>query len=553
MPILSSPNIRLIDGKLGLVWAVKPTQLTALILTVFLCGAGFLMAQAAPPSLPLIEAVDTAKFEAAMGKRVVLHGTLQSVTTLKSGHQKLNFQGTAFYGFINNNQFKQHQNWNLESWVNKEIYVTGTVDSFRSAPQLVVEHPGALTATAPTGAPANPVAPATATPAVSPVASAGEPSKAPTPTGIEIKGTTAKITQLSIKKEGGKAARKGILVSEVMEIRWEKRAANSKVRLRFDPPVVKAGARDKVDIDETAEFVAARHSGIWAGKTIPCITRGDKGVMPTTLTNALLIEATIKGWTIPAGVMVAGGIAGNGMVDRGQNELTRFMKTPLPPNTSIIVSEEATSALADFLVDGQAHRLAEGNIFAVKNMGEAATVLQALSDKSWEKPLTMLATWKEPLKARGPSFLRQPEIRTQLVELVKACPSLLNAKLLLAYIDPRQRPATTWSKNGTAHRLFDMHRECNEYFGIPVKDVAGVKKKMRAIEDRLELMRPRCHEHYEKFVESLIEWLRAQRDALGNEPKDSSPRAKKQAEALAATTKKANDEVLGVYGEIGLN
>lgn len=541
---MSSPNIRLIHGKHRLVWAVKMIQLTALIFAAILCGVDSLLAQDAPPALPLIEAADTANFDAAMGKRVVLHGTLASVTALRSGHQKLSFQGTAFYGFIQSKQFKAHQNWNLESWVNKEIYVTGTVDSFRSASQIVIEKPGDLSATPPTGAAAVPAAPA---PAV------GQPSKAPTPTGIEIKGATAKITQLSIKKEGGKAARKGTLVSEVMEIRWEKRAANSKVLVRFDPPLVKAGPKNKVDIDETAEFAAARHSGIWSGKTIPCITRGAQGIMPTTFTNALLIEATVKGWTIPAGVMVAGGIAGNGMVELGQNELTHFMKSPLPPNTSIIVSEEATSALADFLVDGQAHRLAEGNVFAVKNMDEAATVLQALSDKSWEKPLAMLASWKDPLKARGPGFLRQPEIRTRLVELVKACPTLLNAKLLLASIDPRQRPAVAWSKNGTAHRLFDMHRECNEYVGVPVKDVAGAKKKMRAIEDRLAIMRPRCHEHYKKFVESLIEWLRAQQDALGAEPKDSSPRAKKQAAALIATTKKANDEVLGVYGEIGLN
>jgi hypothetical protein len=147
-------------------------------------------------------------------------------------------------------------------------------------------------------------------------------------------------------------------------------------------------------------------------------------------------------------------------------------------------------------------------------------------------------------------MLRQTDERAKLDAMLRACPQLLNAQILLGAINTKREP--TYSVNGTANRLFAIHEQCE--FNLPSlqTDSPDARKLHREITDQLAKLQPLCHPKFKLFARSLDALLDALRDVSRNDPKDTGARAKKARSALSDALANAASEAAGVEGEVGL-
>ena len=509
-----------------LVWRVK-FSLWILILTMLASA----WAQEAP-----LEAGDIAALKSAMGRTVVVHGVVEKISVTSSGHRKVHFKDSSLFLYLNSSDFEKRSDWKLEEWIGKEVYAGGPVKSYFGKPEIILTDPAQI---------------ATAANQVKLPAGSSSKNAPALGTGFAVNATTASLTQLRLDVRTTTKARFVALVSESMELRWEKAASTSSSGsvLRFETSGTTSKGRDPAD--RAVSFVTARHGGQWPAGRFVRMTRqqqGDKAGWPSMFTTSLLLESTVIGLPLPPRLLVTGELTANGTLERGENEVFHILKNGL--QATLLVPESAAPALQDFFLENGPEALAVGPIFAVKSLDDAIHVLQVLSNKNLDAPLAVLASWREPLKARGLGVLRQSEDAAKLEAMARLCPQLLNAQMMQTAL--KLKPDTTLSQNGTANRLFAFHAECAFNLAALQSDEPEKRKVQADYAARLAKLQPLCHPKYKSFAKALDTLLDALKDARRNEPKDTSDRAKKARAALADAISKASSEAAGVEGEIGL-
>ncbi len=499
------------------------------ILILFLLGAGW--AQEAP-----LEAGDSAALKAAMGRSVIVHGVLEKISVTSSGHRKVHFKGSSLFLYLSSSDFENRSDWKLEEWIGKEVYAGGPVKSYFGKPEIILTDPAQI---------------ATAADQVKLPAGSGPKDGPALGTGFAVNAPSASLTQLRLDIKTTTKARFVSLISESMDLRWEKAASTSSSGnvLRFETSSTTSKGRNPAD--QAVGFVTARHGGQWPAGRFVRVTRQQRGEnvgWPSMFTTSLLLESTIMGLPLPPRLLVTGDLNANGTLERGENEVFHILKNGL--SSTLLVPESAASALQDLFLEKGPEALAVGPIFAVKSMDDAITVLQALSNKTWDAPLAALAGWREPLKARGLGVLRQTEDSAKLEAMARLCPQLLNAQVMQWAL--KLKPGTTLSVNGTANRLFAFHADCVFNLSALQSDEPEKRKLHAEYAARLAKLQPLWHPKYKAFAKALDDLLDALKDASRNEPKDTSDRAKKARAALADAVSQASSEAAGVEGEIGL-
>lgn len=483
-----------------------------------------------------LDASDAAAIKAALGRAVIVHGTLERIEEGKSGQRKVHFKDGPLFLYISRSDYEARAEWKLPEWVGREVFVGGLLKSYFGKIELVVTDPSQIAATLDQ--------------VKLPASAAGKNAPA-IGTGFAVNSPAAAITQLRLDVSGTKTKRTVKLMSEAMELRWETSSSRSSSSslLRFEGSSYSTKGREPAD--QAVSLVTARHGGQWPAARVARMIRkqtADSAGWPTTLTTALLLESTIQGLTLPPGMLAAGRLNPNGTLESGENELCQALRNGL--RTILIVPATASPALRDLLLEGSLERLTDGPIFAVNTLDEALTVLQGLSNQSYAPALAALAIWREPLKTRGLSLLRQTEEHTKLEAMLRACPHLLNAQVLLASLTAK--PEGTFSINGTANRLFAFYDQCQLQSGALQSDSPNDRKLQKDTADRFAKLRPLCHPKYKSVVTALSEWLDALKDVSRNDLKDTGARAKKARSNLTEATSKVSSEIASVNGEIGL-
>ena len=483
-----------------------------------------------------LEAGDSAALKAAMGRSVIVHGVLEKISVTSSGHRKVHFKDSSLFLYLTSSDFENGADWKLEDWIGKEVYAGGPVKSYFGKPQITLTDPAQI---------------ATAADQVKLPAGSGPKNGPALGTGFAVNTTSASLVQLRLDVRNTTKVRYAVLVSESMDLRWEKAASTSSSAnvLRFETSSTTSKGRNPAD--QAVGFVTARHGGQWPAGRFVRVTRQQQGEnvgWPSMLTTSLLLESTIMGLPLPARLLVTGDLNANGSLERGENEVFHILKNGL--QSTLLVPESSGPALQDLFLEKGPEALAVGPIFAVKSMDDALAVLQALSKKTWDAPLAALASWREPLKARGLGVLRQPEDAAKLDAMVRLCPQLLNAQVMQSVL--KLKPGTTLSENGTANRLFAFHADCVFNLSALQSDEPEKRKLQAEYAARLAKLQPLCHPKYKSFAKVLDDLLGALKDASRNEAKDTSDRAKKARAALADAISKASSESAGVEGEIGL-
>ena len=485
---------------------------------------------------PPLEAGDSAALKTAIGRTVVVHGVLEKISVTSSGHRKVHFKDSSLFLYLSSSDFEKLPDWKLEQWIGKEVYAGGSVKSYFGKPEIILKDPAQIAATAdqvklPTGS-SSKTGPALGT-------------------GFAVNLTVASLTQLRLDVKSTSKARFVTLASESMDLRWEKAASNSSSAsvLRFESSSTTSKGRNPAD--QAVAFITARHGGQWPAGRFVRITRQQQGESvswPSLLTTSLLLESTITGVTPPPRMLVAGDLTGNGTLERGENEVFHVLKNGL--QSPLLVPESAAPALQDLFLEKGAEALAAGPIFAVKSLDEALAVFQGLANKTWAAPLAALESWREPLKARGLSVIRQPNESAKLDAMMRQCPQLLNAQVIQKAL--KLNPGTTLSANGTANRLFAFHSECIFNQSSLQSDEPEKRKLQSEYAARLTKLQPLCHPKYKSFAKALDTLLATLKDASHNEPKDPSDRAKKARATLADALSQASSQAAGVESEIGL-
>lgn len=93
-----------------------------------------------------IDVTDAAQIQAKMGQQAIIVGTVSRVPTLgASGHRLIEFENSNFNVFISRQQIEQSADWVLDDLPGKRLQVSGTLETYRDAPQIRGTNPSQLT------------------------------------------------------------------------------------------------------------------------------------------------------------------------------------------------------------------------------------------------------------------------------------------------------------------------------------------------------------------------------------------------------------------------
>jgi hypothetical protein len=511
-----------------------------LFLSLLFGSMGMAQLQAQEP-LPatILESTDAAGIDAALGKVATVHATVERIEVQKTEHRKIILKGTKFCLYIFAKDYAASPNWNLDAWVGKEIFATGLIKPYYSNKEIVLKSPSQIGATA--------------AELKLPV---GE-SQAATPAGtmpaggdFEVKLPKAELTQMVIQIKGSWMTRVSSLASEKIEIAWNQGKTNSSGKALIFGSYNSKGREAG---DAAVSIVAARHGGEWpAGKSVQVIRPAttDGSAWPTTLTMAVLLESSIQGWKIPPGTKIMGELSANGMIEGGHNELYRTLQLPPAGDGIVLVPASTWSTFEDVILQGSLAPLANTRFFSIGSLDDVGTILTALEHNTWDAQFKMLSNLQSTLATKGQIALRSPEARAGLIEMARFCPSLINIRALAKVADGK--PATVYSINGAAQRLFAIHAQYLAARELLQNTTPEARKKAKELKDALATMKPLIPPKYKVIVEKLDALFDAVQDAVRYEAKDDSPRATKSRSTLKSAASSAATEVAIVEPEVGL-
>lgn len=92
-----------------------------------------------------IDATDAAQISARMGQPAIIVGTVKEVATLGgAGHKLVKFDGSTFSFFISKQALDKSTDWVLDDLPGKRLQVSGTLETYRDAPQIRGNEPTQL-------------------------------------------------------------------------------------------------------------------------------------------------------------------------------------------------------------------------------------------------------------------------------------------------------------------------------------------------------------------------------------------------------------------------
>jgi hypothetical protein len=99
----------------------------------------------APADGAAIDVTDTAQVSARIGQAAILVGTVKEVINLGgAGHKLIKFDGSEFNVFISKQALDKSSDWILDDLPGKRLQVSGTLETYRDAPQIRGNTPSQL-------------------------------------------------------------------------------------------------------------------------------------------------------------------------------------------------------------------------------------------------------------------------------------------------------------------------------------------------------------------------------------------------------------------------
>jgi hypothetical protein len=497
-------------------------------------------APAAKPAAPatsattasaIIPVSDTAQLKAAIGKTALVTGTVSSVSVSRSGHRQVKFKEGSFILYVNRKDLDSRPEWKLEALIGKTVFAGGQVAPFYEKVEMLIHHPAQIADAA------EKIDLTTARSAAAGTKAAGTAAAPDDKTpAIEVKKTSSTISQISAVVQG---AAQPYLAFERFEGVIEPGYRSSGVPVVIDS----YSGRDRTSPIAGLEVVRGERG--WPKSRILRLKRAQGGRpgpgLPQGLAVALLLESIFDGWSVPESLAVSGTFLGVDSLAGGREELLLLAKTPPPEGTLLLVPDGAETGLADLALEGQWEALLKHHVLGAKDLEEAVGISQTLGAGTWKPVFAQFAETAAVLKKDPISGLKSPAVRARLEATAKACPQHLTARTLLR-LGSKEAPLT-YTSTATGLKLRQFYAKVLlGAKGLRSAKDGEDKKKLRGLDEEFQQLAPRCHPDWKRFQGVLTEWLEVLRDSLRFDSKDTSSRAKKNADALKLLAEKARVE-----------
>ncbi len=498
-------------------------------------------AEAEPPAKPstpeVVPVSDAAKLRTFMGRSAVVQGKVKRVEALKTGTVRVWFEGAESILYIRKGSLAAHPDWKPGELEGRDIFATGTVADYKGRLELVVERPTQIAQSA------EKLDLSTGNAKKGGTTGGGGKAEGGTTTGEggpPFKTESAAVGQL-------RAITTGVAQPYVAYERFQGAAARGS--RGSSPPITIESFSGKDRAPALAGLDWVRNTRGWPRGVYLRVKRagGNPGPgLPVGMTVALMLESMVEDVPVPENFAVLGTMAPNGSLNGGAEEVLMLAKAQAPDNLVVAVPPSVEGALFDVAMDGDWAAFCRFPLLEVADIPSLKKLAREAASPDFTAALAPLAEIRSALEKNPEGALRSPAMKTKLEALAKVRPDLLNVRVLQKML--ANEAPKTWSSPTTGARLRQFYLKATEEANnLRFSKSNDPRKTAKALKDAFADVSRKAHPDWKRFHDALAAWVDALADSIRYDSKDTSARAKKNAEAVkssAATAKTEYEEAL---------